>query len=59
MSTLINRRKVKAYALAIAGMRSHKFSRVGDEFFPKCETHLKEFILQHVQRHPSRGKTIN
>ncbi len=59
MSTLINRRKVKAYALAMAGMRAHKFSRVGSEFFLKCENHLKEFIRQQIQRLPSRGKTIN
>jgi hypothetical protein len=55
---LINRRKVKLFALEMAKGRAHKFTRVGSEFYIKCEANLKEFIRNQVQRHPSVGKTI-
>ena len=56
---MINRRKVKLFALEVAkSSRAHKFTRVGSEFYPKCEANLKEFIRNQVQRHPSVGKTI-
>ena len=38
--------------------RAHKFTRVGGDFFLKCEGQLKAFIRSEVQRHPSVGKTI-
>ena len=56
---LINRKQVKLFALSMAETRAHEFTRVGDEFFVKCEANLKEFIRSHVQRLPSKGKTIN
>ena len=60
MSTkLISRKHVKAYALAIAEPRAHKFTRVGSEFFIKAEAQLKVFIQQYVKSLPSKGKTIN
>jgi hypothetical protein len=55
---LISRKHVKAFALMIAEKRFHRFTPVGDEFFVRCESHLKEFIRSHVRRLPSRGKTI-
>jgi hypothetical protein len=55
---MINRRKVKLFALEIAKSRAHKFTRVGSEFYVKCEANLKQFIQGQVQRHPSKGKTI-
>ena len=55
---LINRAKVKEFALAVAGKRTHLFTRVGEEFFLKCEASTKEFIRQYVNRLPSKGKTI-
>ncbi len=55
---LISRKHVKAYALAMAEQRTHKFTRVGGEFFIRCEAHLKEFIRRHVRQLPSKGKTI-
>jgi len=55
---LINRSKVKLFALEMAKGRAHKFTRVGSEFYIKCEANLKEFIRNQVQRHPSVGKTI-
>ena len=56
---LINRKKVKEFALAMAQSRSHKFTRVGSDFTAKCEGCLKEFIRNYVHRLPSKGKTIN
>lgn len=55
---LINRKHTKQFALDMAKNRAHKFTRVGGEFFLKCEANLKEFIRNHVQRLPSKGKTI-
>ena len=55
---LINRARVKQFAMVIAGKRTHRFTRVGDSFFLKCEAHTKEFIRQYVGRLPSKGKTI-
>jgi hypothetical protein len=55
---MINRRKVKLFALEMAKGRAHKFSRVSGEFFVKCEANLKEFIRNQVHRHPSKGKTL-
>ena len=55
---LINKKKVKEFALAMAQTRTHKFTRVGGDFFVLCEGNLKQFIRSHVQRLPSKGKTI-
>ncbi len=55
---LINKRKVKMFALEIAKSRAHKFTRVSPEFFVRCEVNLKEFIRSQIHSHPSKGKTI-
>jgi len=55
---LINRRKVKEFALEMAKHRAHKFTRVGGDFFIKCEGNLKQFIRGYVHSLPSKGKTI-
>jgi hypothetical protein len=55
---MINRRKVKLFALEMAKGRAHKFTRVGKEFYDRCEVNLKEFIRNQVHRHPSKGKTL-
>ena len=56
---LINRRKVKEFALEMAKSRAHKFTRVGSAFFIKCEGNLRTFIRNQVHSLPSKGKTIN
>ena len=56
---LISRKHIKAYALAMAENRAHKFTRVGGEFFIKCEAQMKAFIRNYVKSLPSKGKTIN
>ena len=38
---LINRSKVKQFALEMAKSRAHKFTRVSGEFLAKCEGQLK------------------
>jgi hypothetical protein len=55
---MINRRKVKLFALEMAKSRAHKFTIVGKEFYDRCEVNLKEFIRNQVHRHPSKGKTL-
>ena len=55
---MLNRSKVRQFALAMAASRAHKFNRVGGEFFVRCEVQLKNFIRDQVHRHPSVGKTI-
>lgn len=55
---MINRRKVKLFALEMAKTRAHKFTRVSNEFLDRCEVHLKNFIRDQVHRHPSVGKTL-
>lgn len=45
MSTVLNRSSVKKYALAVsAGHRAAKFSRVGEEFFLRCEARFEASI---------------
>ena len=54
----ISRKHVKEYALCVAKERAHKFTRVGGEFFIKCEAQMKTFIRNYVKSLPSKGKTI-
>ena len=55
---LISKTHVRKFALAMAINRGRKFDRVADDFYVKCETHLKNFIREHVHSMPSVGKTI-
>jgi hypothetical protein len=55
---LINRKQLKAFALSLAAHRAHKFTRVSADFLLKCEANLKWFVRQHIERLPSKGKTI-
>jgi hypothetical protein len=55
---LINRKHVKEFALEMAKSRAPKFTRVGGEFFLKCEANLKEFVRGYIRTLPSKGKTI-
>ena len=55
---LISRKHVKAFALLIAEKRFHRFTRVGGDFYVRCEGNLREFIRSYVARLPSKGKTI-
>ena len=57
--SLLNKKKVKEFALEMAKARAHKFTRVGGNFLIQCEGNMKAFIRGYVQRLPSKGKTIN
>lgn len=58
MTTLINKRAVKRFALDVGGSRHHKFSRVSDEFLTRIEGIVRKSVKEHVHRLPSVGKTI-
>jgi DNA replication initiation complex subunit (GINS family) len=58
MATLLNKRQVRELALTQAKQRAHKFTRVGNEFYVRCEANLREFIHNAIHRLPSVGKTI-
>ncbi len=58
MSSLLNKKQVKQFALEAAKTRAHRFTRVGGDFYVKCEGHLRQFIHHHIHRLPSKGKTI-
>lgn len=59
---LLNRSKVRDYALVIIGMErphlSAKLTRVSGEFFERMETQLKLSILNAIRTAPSAGKTL-
>lgn len=55
---LINRSRVRQFALESAKVRAHRFTRVSSKFLFACEAQLKEFIRAQVRRLPSKGKTI-
>ncbi len=55
---LINRKKVKEFALEMAKGRAHKFTQVGSEFLVKCEANLRTYIRNQVHSLPSKGRTI-
>lgn len=58
MSSLLNKRQVRAYALHQAKLRAHLFTRVGRDFYPKCEANLRTFVANYIHRLPSKGRTI-
>ena len=58
MNSLLNKKQVKQFTLDAARSRAHKFTRVGSDFYVKCEVHLRGFIQDYVHRLPSKGKTI-
>ena len=56
--SLINKRRVKAFAMEAAKVRAHKFTRVGAAFYVTCDANLRLFIRGYIHRLPSKGKTI-
>lgn len=58
-SRVINRAYVKAWALDYARTnRSHKFTRVSEDFLNMVEASTKAFIIHRVQSAPSKGVTL-
>ena len=58
MSSLINKKKVKEFALGLGQARFHKFTRVSGDFFIEIEGVVKDYIRRKVENLPSVGKTI-
>jgi hypothetical protein len=58
-SSLINRSRLRRYALDAAGQRAHRFTRVSDKFHQKADAHLRAWVRDYIQQLPSKGKTIN
>lgn len=55
---LINKTKVKQFALEVAATRPHTFTRVSAEFLDTIEARVRNMIETHVATLPSVGKTI-
>jgi hypothetical protein len=56
---LINRKHVRDWALDWAkANREHKFERVSESFLIGCQIHLRNYIIDQVKRHPSKGITL-
>ena len=59
MSCLLNRSAVRSFILAkIEAMRPGLASRVSGKVLDQYEARLRSWIVEDVQRHPSRGKTF-
>jgi len=60
---LICASKCKKFTMEVAKsnpvpQRAKMFTRVSEEFLIACEVNLKNFILNRVKTHPSKGKTL-
>jgi len=58
MNNLLNRKKVREFALHVAKTRANRFTRVGSGFYEKAEANLREYIRREIHSLPSKGKTI-
>jgi len=56
--SLINRARLRRYALDVGAQRHHRFTRVGGEFIDKADAQLRTWARDYIQRLPSVGKTI-
>jgi hypothetical protein len=58
-TSLVNRRRLRRYALDAAGQRHHRFTRVGEEFYQTADAHLRAWVRDYIHGLPSKGKTIH
>ena len=59
MSRLINIQNVKQFSLDVAHKQGREqFERVSKEWTDRIEARLRAVIVDAVQRHPSKGKTL-
>ncbi len=55
----LNKQKVKKTILAYAAQaRAQKFTRVGTSFLERIEARVRKAIIDEVEAHPSKGKTL-
>lgn len=56
---ILNQARVKRLALDIARrQRTHKFTRVSQEFIQRIDASLKVLIVREINALPSKGRTI-
>lgn len=58
MSLLINKAAVKKFALEIAKLRYHKFTRVSQQFLDDMDALVRTAIRNRVAGAPSKGQTL-
>jgi hypothetical protein len=60
MSTLLNRKAVREFALNVAEARrgAANFQRVGASFLAAIEAAVRESVLERVVNHPTNGRTL-
>jgi len=59
LSSVVNRAYIRKWALDYANdKRFHKFSRVSESFLAAIETATKNAIRDRIDRHPSKGVTL-
>lgn len=60
--SVINRAELRRYAFKVIEAKRPalhgKMTRVSEEFFQQMEAKLKAMVIQHIELHPSSGKTI-
>jgi hypothetical protein len=55
----INASKCKKFALEFSkANRSHKFTRVSEDFLISCDAAVRNHIQSRIKGHPSVGKTL-
>ena len=57
---LINAKQVKQFMLEVAAKNRpfNKFNRVSNDTLLRAHETLRSFCIEHVRRHPSKGKTL-
>ena len=59
LTPLINRESVRKFLLDTAmSNRTHKFERVSEDTLLQAHEMLRTWCIHHVNRFPSRGKTL-
>ena len=55
---LINREAVRELTLELAKKRAHRFTRVSEETLMGANEAVRQYLVSHVSRFPSKGKTL-
>ena len=56
--TIVNRKRVKEYALVYCKAKRPKFTRVSKSFIEMVDSQVRLFIRNYINSFPSVGKTI-
>lgn len=55
---VLNKKAVRRLALDLAKRRTHKFTRVSEEFIDRIDSSVKLLVLREIESLPSKGRTI-